>query len=205
MKLPRFYPILDTVALERCGRELVPAAEALLSAGARLVQLRHKAHFDRSLYSKAERVAALCDDAGAIFVINDRADIAMLLGAAVHVGQDDLPPVDVRRVAGNNRILGFSTHNESQLRAAADEPIDYVALGPIFGTASKLNPDPEVGVEQLRRLKPLAQVPLVAIGGITRETASRVWEAGADSVAVVGDLYPDVRASAEEWMNLARE
>ena len=79
------------------------------------------------------------------------------------------------------------------LRAAANEPIDYVALGPIFGTASKLNPDPEVGVDELRRLKPLAQVALVAIGGITRQTAPEVWAAGADSIAVVGDLYPDVQ------------
>ncbi len=100
------------------------------------------------------------------------------------------------------RLLGFSTHNEAQLAAAANEPIDYVALGPIFGTASKLNPDPEVGVDELRRLKPLAQVALVAIGGITRQTAPEVWAAGADSIAVVGDLYPDVRRSAEEWLKL---
>ena len=126
----------------------------------------------------------------------------MLLDAAVHVGQDDLPPSDTRKLVGPKRIVGFSTHNEAQFRAASDEAIDYVALGPIFGTTSKLNPDPEVGVAELRRLKPLAQVPVVAIGGVTRFTAPEVWAAGADSIAVVGDLYPDVRRSAEEWLKL---
>ena len=205
MKLPRFYPILDTAVLERCGGDVVSAAEALLTAGAGILQLRHKAHFHRDLYTQAARIASLCVDAGAIFVINDRADVAMLLNAAVHVGQDDLPPADVRRIAGTKRILGFSTHNEAQLRAASTEPIDYVALGPIFGTISKANPDPQVGLEELRRLKPSAQVPLVAIGGISRATAASVWAAGADSIAVVGDLYPNVRESAEEWMKLAHE
>jgi thiamine-phosphate pyrophosphorylase len=205
MKLPRFYPILDTAAIERCGGNIVSAAEALLAAGAKILQLRHKSHFDRDLYLDAQQIAKLCESAGAIFVMNDRVDIAMLLEAAVHVGQDDLPPVDVRRIAGTSRIVGYSTHNEAQLRAAADEPIDYVALGPIFGTSSKQNPDPQVGVAELRRLKPLAQVPLVAIGGITRSTATSVWSAGADSIAVVGDLYPNVRESAEEWMKLAHE
>lgn len=205
MKLPRFYPILDTAAIERCGLNLLHAAEALLTAGATLIQLRHKSHFNRNLYDDARRIAQLCREAGAVFVLNDRADIAMLLESAVHVGQDDLPPADVRRVAGAERIVGFSTHNEWQLRAAANEPIDYMALGPIFVTASKLNPDPQVGLEELRRLKPLAQAPLVAIGGITRASASSVWNAGADSIAVVGDLYPDVRKSAEEWMKLTHE
>jgi thiamine-phosphate pyrophosphorylase len=205
MKLPRFYPILDTAALERCGGDLIEAAEALLTAGAGILQFRHKSHFDRELFRGTERIAELCRQAGALFIVNDRADIAMMLDCAVHVGQDDLPPADVRRIAGSTRVLGFSTHNEAQIRAAASEPIDYVALGPIFGTLSKLDPDPEVGLEELRRLKPLAQVPLVAIGGITRESAAAVWNAGADSIAVVGDLYPDVRASAEEWMKLAHE
>lgn len=205
MKLPRFYPILDTAAIDRCALNLVEAAEALLTAGATILQLRHKTHFHRDLYSDAQHIARLCHEAGALFVLNDRADIAMLLDSAVHVGQDDLPAGEVRRVAGLNRVIGFSTHNEAQLRDAAKEPIDYVALGPIFGTGSKLNPDPRVGVDELRRLKPLAQAPLVAIGGITRATANSVWNAGANSIAVVGDLYPDVRHSAEEWMKLAHE
>lgn len=201
MTLPRFYPILDTQA----GPDPVSAAEALLRAGVRIVQFRHKKHFDRDTYTHAAQIAALCREFGAMFVVNDRVDVAMLLGAAVHVGQDDLPPADVRRISGARRPLGFSTHNEAQLRDAAVEPVDYVALGPIFKTASKQKPDPEVGLEELRRLHPLARVPLVAIGGITRADARRVWAAGADSIAVVGDLYPDVGARAKEWMDLANE
>jgi thiamine-phosphate pyrophosphorylase len=203
MILPRFYPILDTSTLRRHNLQAVPAAEGLLEAGVRILQLRHKDHFDRATYEQTEQVAALCRKAGATFVINDRVDIAMLLDAAVHVGQDDIPPREARRIAGAKRLIGFSTHNETQLLAAATEPIDYVALGPIFGTASKLNPDPEVGLEELRRLKPLARTALVAIGGITRRSAPEVWAAGADSIAVVGDLYPDVRRSAEEWLKLS--
>jgi thiamine-phosphate pyrophosphorylase len=203
MILPRFYPILDTSTLRRHNLQAVPAAEALLEAGVRILQLRHKDHFDRATYEQTEQVAALCRQAGATFVINDRVDIAMLLDADVHVGQDDIPPREARRIAGAKRLIGFSTHNETQLLAAATEPIDYVALGPIFGTASKLNPDPEVGLEELRRLKPLARTALVAIGGITRRSAPEVWAAGADSIAVVGDLYPDVRRSAEEWLKLS--
>ena len=203
MMVPKFYPILDTAALQRCGLSAVPAAEALLTAGSRILQLRHKGHFDRVLYADAQRIATMCRDAHALFVINDRVDIAMLLDAAVHVGQDDLPPSDTRKLIGPKRTVGFSTHNELQFRAALMEAIDYVALGPIFGTTSKLNPDPEVGLEELRRLKPLAQVPVVAIVGITRSTSPEVWAAGADSVAVVGDLYPDIRRSAEEWLKLS--
>ena len=205
MKLPRFYPILDTATLERYGCQLASTAEALLTAGAKIIQLRHKTHFHRNLYAEAQQISSMCEAAGAIFVINDRADIALLLNAAVHVGQDDLPPAEVRRIAGHHRIVGFSTHNEAQLRAAAAEAIEYVALGPIFSTASKTKPDAQVGIEELRRLKPLAQAPLVAIGGITRARAASVWAAGADSIAVVGDLYPNVRASAEEWMKMSHE
>jgi thiamine-phosphate pyrophosphorylase len=202
MTLPRFYPIVDTAALQHHGLTAVATAEALLAAGAKILQLRHKGHFDRDTFAAAKQIAGICLAAGALFVVNDRVDIAMLLDAAVHVGQDDIPPADARNLAGG-RVLGFSTHNEAQLAAAANEPIDYVALGPIFGTKWKENPDPEVGVDELRRLKSLARVPLVAIGGITRETARQVWSAGADSIAVVGDLYPDVRRSAEEWLKLS--
>ena len=203
MKLPRFYPILDTATLQRCGLDAIDAAEALLAAGARIVQLRHKGHFDRETYAKAQQIASLAPGADVLLVINDRVDVAMLLKQQSMLDRTTFrrrTPADSPATA---RILGFSTHNEKQLKAAATEPIDYVALGPIFGTISKQNPDPQVGVAELRRLKPLARVPLVAIGGITRATAPEVWAAGADSIAVVGDLYPDVRRSAEEWLKLS--
>jgi thiamine-phosphate pyrophosphorylase len=136
-------------------------------------------------------------------VVNDRADVAKLLGAALHLGQDDLAPSDARRILPASSIIGFSTHNEQQLRAGDAEPVDYLAIGPIFATGSKQNPDPVVGVDRLRALRALTQKPLVAIGGITRELAPQVFQAGADSVAIIGDLFPNLRARAEEWIAIS--
>jgi thiamine-phosphate pyrophosphorylase len=186
MILPPFYPIIDDVA----------AAEALLEVGARILQFRHKSFFSRAAFEEASRIAELCKQAGALFVMNDRADIAKLLDSALHLGQDDLAPTDARRILPAPSIIGFSTHNEQQLLAGNLEPVDYLAIGPIFATGSKLNPDPVVGLERLRGLRALTQKPLVAIGGITRGLAPQVFEAGADSVAVIGDLFP----RPEEWI-----
>ena len=120
----------------------------------------------------------------------------MLLGAALHLGQDDLAPSDARRILPATAIIGFSTHNEEQLRAGDAEPVDYLAIGPIFATGSKQNPDPVVGLDRLRALRTLTRKPLVAIGGITRELAPQVFEAGADSVAVIGDLIQSLHSRA---------
>jgi thiamine-phosphate pyrophosphorylase len=193
MKLPAFYPIIDNVA----------AAEAVLAAGARILQFRHKGFFSRAVFHDAGRIADLCRKAGALLVVNDRADIAMLLESALHLGQEDLSPSDARRILPAGAIIGFSTHNEQQLRAGDLEAVDYLAIGPIFATGSKQNPDPVVGLDRLRALRRLTRKPLVAIGGITRELAPKVFEAGADSIAVIGDLYPDVPARAAEWMAIS--
>jgi thiamine-phosphate pyrophosphorylase len=205
MRLPRFYPILDTELAAQRGANLVSAASSILEGGAQILQFRHKGFFSREIYLQMERVAALCREAGVTFVVNDRADLARLMGAALHLGQDDVPPAAARRVTGPVTPIGFSTHNERQLRAAQSEPVDYLALGPIFGTASKENPDPVVGLDELRRLRPLTGRPLVAIGGITRGNARQVLAAGANSLAVIGDLFPedgDLRARVEEWLRL---
>jgi thiamine-phosphate pyrophosphorylase len=186
VKLPAFYPIIDNV----------PAAEALLEARAQILQFRHKGFFSRAVFEDASHIADLCRRAGALFIVNDRADIAMLLNAGLHLGQDDLAPTDARRIMPAGAIIGFSTHNEQQLRAGDAEPVDYLAIGPIFPTRSKLNPDPVVGLDRLRALRRLTPKPLVAIGGITRELAPQVFEAGADSVAVISDLFP----RPEEWI-----
>lgn len=205
MPFPRFYPILDTAALGRHGLPALSAAEALLEAGVRILQFRHKGHYGRSVFADAEAIAAACRQAGCTLVVNDRADIAALLDAGLHVGQDDLPPGHARRVNGA-RMLGFSTHNEAQFRAALHEPIDYIAFGPIFETASKENPDPVVGLGQLRVLRELTDRPLVAIGGITLANVAEAFAAGTDSVAVIGGLFAGgsgrdaVRRSAEEWL-----
>lgn len=202
MTLPRLYPILDTETAARRGIDAVNAAARILEGGARILQFRHKGFWSREIFGAMERVAELCTKAGVQFVVNDRADLARLMGAALHLGQDDIPPSAARTVVGDLPI-GFSTHNEAQLGAASEEPVEYLALGPIFGTGSKANPDPVVGVEELRRLRPLTNRPLVAIGGITRANARSVIEAGADSVAVIGDLFPQdggIAARVKEWL-----
>jgi thiamine-phosphate pyrophosphorylase len=200
LTLPRFYPIVDSEFAARFGIEPLTAVSEILEGGAKILQFRHKGFFSYETVATIERIAELCRQAGALFVVNDRADIAPLVGAGVHLGQDDLRPLAARTIVGPQTVIGFSTHNESQLRAAADEPADYLALGPIFGTSSKKNPDPAVGLENLRRLRPLTLRPLVAIGGITRANADRALAAGADSVAVIGDLFPDVRMQARQWV-----
>jgi thiamine-phosphate pyrophosphorylase len=207
---PPVYPILDSGAGPWPALGLPAAAAALVEGGARILQLRHKGHWGRALFAQAREVAALCRRAGVALVVNDRADIAAILGAGLHVGQDDLPPRDARCIVGADAILGFSTHNPEQLRAASGEPVDYLAFGPVFPTASKQNPDPVVGVGMVRACRALAAVPLVAIGGITRFNAGAVLAAGADSVAVIRDLMPEpataasVRRRMEEWLQSAR-
>jgi len=207
MTLPPLYPILDTEPLARRSCAVETAARAMIDGGVGILQFRHKGHYSRDVFAQAERVAAMCREAGVLLVIDDRADIALLLDAGLHVGQDDLPPRDARRLIGPGRVLGFSTHNAAQLQAAMDEPVDYLAIGPMFPTASKKNPDPVVGqVHDLPSAK-----PLVAIGGITRQNALAVLAAGADSVAVIGDLLPEVctydtlLGRIEEWQLLLKK
>ncbi len=206
MDLPRVYPILDTESLAARGLDLETAAAALLEGGARILQVRHKAHWGRRMFESARVAARLCREAGAQFVFDDRADFALLLQAGLHVGQDDLPPAEARRLLGPGLVLGFSSHNAEQVCAAAAEPVDYVAFGPVFPTATKRNPDPVVGLEQLSRCRALVTKPLVAIGGITMANAAAVWRAGADSVAVIAGMLPDtltacsLRSRMEEWL-----
>jgi thiamine-phosphate pyrophosphorylase len=189
LTLPRLYPILDTALLSTHESCLATAAQAMLDAGAQILQIRHKGHWTRDLFDEAGGVARLCERAGVPLIVNDRADIALLLHAGLHIGQDDIPPCDARRLIGD-ATLGYSTHNAEQLAAASRELVDYTAIGPIFATRSKINSDPVVGISHLRQWRRLAAKPLVAIGGITRENAVSVLEAGADSLAVIGDLLP---------------
>jgi thiamine-phosphate pyrophosphorylase len=203
--IPRLYPILDTATLERrnCGVE--DAAEAMLEAGAGILQFRHKGRWGRTVFERAEAVARMCAQKGVLLIIDDRADMALLLNAGLHVGQDDLPPANARRIIGADAILGLSTHNPGQLAAAEHEPASYLAIGPVCPTGTKENPDPVIGLAVLRLPRTR---PLVAIGGITRRNAQELIAAGADSVAVISDLYPDpctpqtIRARMEEWQRL---
>ncbi|MBV6431529.1 MAG: Thiamine-phosphate synthase [Bryobacteraceae bacterium] len=204
--LPKLYAILDSDAAARRGAALPDVAQGMIEGGARLLQLRHKGHYSRALYAEAQHLAKLCREAGARFIVNDRADIALLLGAGVHLGQDDLPPADARRLLGPRAMIGFSTHTAEQLASAGREPVDYLAIGPVFATQSKENPDPVLGVERVAELRKLTEKPLVAIGGITLDSAPRLLRAGVDSVAVIRALIPatyvksSVRARVEEWV-----
>jgi thiamine-phosphate pyrophosphorylase len=209
MRLPRVYPILDSQTGPWPALGLVAAAAALVEGGARILQIRHKGHWGRAVFDEARQTVQLCREAGCLPIIDDRADIARLLDAGLHVGQDDLLPLEARRILGANAVVGFSSHNPEQLCAAAAEPVDYVALGPVFATVSKRNPDPVIGIEQIRACRALLAKPLVAIGGITREKAPSVLAAGADAVAVIGDLMPEeptaaaLRKRMAEWLQAA--
>lgn len=207
-ELPRFYPILDSKLLAQFSCPAVTAAEGLVEGGARILQFRHKEAWTQTEFDISRKLAKLCHDAGVLFVINDRADFARMVGAALHVGQDDLQPVAARRVVGDE-VMGFSTHNYSQLARGNEEPVEYLSLGPILATTSKHNPDPVVGIEGLRKLREVTAKPLVAIGGITQLNARDVLEAGANSLAIISGLFgagridrTAMRKSAQNWITL---
>jgi thiamine-phosphate pyrophosphorylase len=208
--LPRVYPILDTSAVVARGADPFSFAEALFEGGAQILQFRHKAPYDRAAVELLGSIAELARSARATLIVNDRADLAAVFDCGLHLGQTDLPPALARKVLPPPNLIGLSTHNASQLAAAVAEPVDYLALGPIFSTGSKENPDPAVGPGHLRAWRLLATKPLVAIGGITLETAPAVWRAGADSIAVISALIPAdpspaaVRAQMEQWLSLSR-
>jgi thiamine-phosphate pyrophosphorylase len=185
--LPKLYPITDR---RLSGRTHAEQVARLCEGGARLVQLREKRLSPREFFAEALEAVRVARSFGARVIVNDRADVALAAGAdGVHLGQDDLSPEAARRVLGEAALVGFSTHNVGQAIEAARMPVDYVALGPVFATASKENPDPVVGLEGLRRVREaVGGVPLVAIGGITVDNARACLDAGADCVAVIGAL-----------------
>ncbi len=206
-KLPRFYPILDTATLAARNCLVAAAADALLESGVKILQYRHKDDWTQHHFDEAKQLAARCQDLGVLFVLNDRADFARILRTALHIGQDDLPPLAARKVVGDE-VMGFSTHNRPQLERGDTEPVEYLSLGPIFSTRSKLRPDPVTGLEGLRKVRDLTAKPLVAIGGIKLENARDTLDAKADSLAVVSGLLPEtvdrkaIRRRAEEWLGL---
>ncbi len=194
-ELPKLYPVTDRglSGLSHAGQ-----VARLCEGGARLVQLREKHLPAREFYREAEEALRVARTFGAKLIINDRADVALAVGAdGVHVGQDDVPPDAARAVLGEAAVVGFSTHNVAQAVEAARLPVAYIAVGPVFDTSSKENPDPVVGLEGVRRVREaVGRLPLVAIGGVTLESAASALEAGADCVAVIGALL-DTRDPAE--------
>ncbi|HEX4488723.1 MAG TPA: thiamine phosphate synthase [Terriglobales bacterium] len=199
--LPKLYPIIDASCFRDTG-ELVGFAEKLVAAGCTLLQYRNKNGNGRQML---EQSRALRQVLKVKLIMNDRADLCLMADFdGVHVGQDDLSPEGVRRIIGDELWLGISTHNPAQLSAATSKPANYLAVGPVFATSSKLNPDPVIGIEGVRQAKLLTDKPLVAIGGITRENCRSVIDAGADSVAVISDLLTDPRKSAEDFFRILR-
>jgi thiamine-phosphate pyrophosphorylase len=195
---PFVYPIVDAGVVDPA--RLGDVVSALALAGARLIQLRAKALSDRALAACARASVTAAHAGGALLVVNDRADVARIVGAdGVHVGQDDLAPSDVRRVVPG-AIVGLSTHDLAQVKAAGASGADYVAVGPVFATTTKERPDPVVGLALVRAARAALDAPLVAIGGITAANARDVAAAGADGLAVASALLraPDPAAAFRE-------
>jgi thiamine-phosphate pyrophosphorylase len=185
--LPRVYVILDAALL---NLPEVQCAKILVDAGVRLIQYRNKSASARQLFESSRELARFLRTAGVRFVVNDRADVAALVDAdGVHVGQDDLGVEQAREILGAEKWVGVSTHSVEQLKSAAESSVEYLAVGPIFSTGSKTNPGPVVGVEFVRKARSLTEKPIVAIGGITLERAGEVMQAGADSVAIISDIW----------------
>lgn len=200
--LPRLYVILDQALLTlpetQCARELA-------EAGVRLLQYRHKSASAGELLETSKKLSADLLPRGVTFLVNDRADVAFLSGASgVHVGQEDVGAEEARSVIGPDKLVGVSTHSREQFQRAAASSADYVAVGPIFSTSTKANPDPVIGTEFIRQVRPLTDKPIVAIGGITLDRAAEVIGAGADSVAVISDILraPNPAARARQFIEL---
>jgi len=205
--LPRLYAILDSSCFPDIAALLV-AAEDLLTAGVALIQYRNKSGDAREMLNQAlelRRRSRTTASAPHIprLIMNDRTDLCLAAEFdGVHVGQDDLSPESSRKIIGPDRWLGVSTHNPEQVAEANQTSADYIAIGPVFATASKVNPDPVIGLAGIRRARQLTRKPLIAIGGITRGNCRSVIEAGADSVAVISDLIREPRKSAEEFLRI---
>jgi len=195
LNLPKIYPITDTRLTKLSHTEQV---EKLIAGGAKFIQLREKHASPKDFYEDAKAALEIARRNSVKIIINDRVDIALALKAdGAHLGQDDLPPEKARQILGEKAIIGFSTHSLSQAAEAAELPIDYIAFGPVFATRTKENPDEIVGVKGVRKVREtIGDFPLVAIGGITAEKSAAVFEAGADSLAIIkAAIFPPEKIS----------
>lgn len=201
------YPITD---VRLSGLSHTEQVRRLVETGVALIQLREKLMSPRAFAEDARVAIEIARNAGVKIVINDRVDIALVLGAdGVHLGQTDLPPKQARRLLGQDAIIGYSTHTVSQAADAAREPIDYIAAGPVFATSSKQDPDAVIGIEALSEIRGIIdKLPLVAIGGIGQANIGTVARTGSDAAAMIGavcagreDIESDVRLLREEWNN----
>jgi len=203
MLIPRLYAIVDASCF-KSFRSLTQFVEELLYGGVTLLQYRDKVNNGRQMLEYARGLKEVAGNKAKL-VMNDRADMCLAAQFdGVHVGQDDLSVNAVREILGPNSLLGISTHRPDQIEEGDNSLASYLAIGPVFATSSKLRPDPVVGLEGVRQARSLTRKPLVAIGGISRQNAQAVIDAGADSVAVISDLMEDPRNSAEEFFRILR-
>jgi thiamine-phosphate pyrophosphorylase len=201
MKLPsHFYAMVDPAG----GHEPVALARMLLDAGARVMQLRLKSASGRDLLAAARAIATMCRERGAMLIVDDHTDIAMLAGAdGVHLGQEDLPLEAARRLAGSEMIIGISTHSVEQAVAAERCGADYIGFGPMYPGGLRNNATGK-GRDLLREVRAAVRIPIVAIGGITEATMPAVLEAGADACAIITDVVraPDIAAKVRAILAL---
>ncbi|HEU5412828.1 MAG TPA: thiamine phosphate synthase [Candidatus Angelobacter sp.] len=204
--IPRLYPIVDFSCFAAKPFPIscvISFADELITAGATIIQYRDKISPPQKVLSVARELRRITQNR-AVLIINDYPDLCLACNAdGVHLGQDDLSPAAARHIFASSkkedRWIGFSTHNPGQMRAADATPIDYLAVGPVFNTSSKANPDPIIGLDGVRKGRELTSKPLVAIGGITRDNCRQVREAGADSVAVISDLLESPAKAVEDF------
>jgi len=192
-KFPPLYPILDAVFLPadaaRRRETLIGLVASLAEAGVEILQYRNKQDSEDEILRDSEVMRAAAP-ASLKLILNDYPHLAALAGfGGVHIGQGDISPAEARALLGPDATIGLSTHNEAQLCAADLEPVDYIAIGPVYTTSSKANPDPLVGVDGVRLARSLTAKPVIAIGGITVANVAAVWAAGADSVAVISAIF----------------
>ena len=203
-QLPKVYPITDC---RLSGLTHAEQVEKMIAGGAKFIQLREKYASPKDFFAQAKLALEIARKMDVKIIINDRVDIALALKAdGVHLGQDDFPPTEARKILGQNAIIGFSTHSSSQIIEALKLPIDYAAIGPVFDTKTKENPDETVGIETIGRIrKSIGNFPLVAIGGINSGNISKVLAAGADSAAIISDLFgksDEITRRMKEFLSL---
>jgi len=190
MGIPRLYPIIDQGLIERRNVSVGRASEDLKAAGATLLQYRNKLSAPDAILRAAAVVWEVFDGSGCRLMMNDHANLVIPAGfGGVHVGQGDVSPEEARRVVGAKRWVGVSTHDDEQVRIANETSADYIAVGPVFATGTKMDVEPVIGLDGVRRARALTKKPIVAIGGITRVNARSAIDAGADSVAVISALF----------------
>jgi len=201
LTLPKIYPLTDT---SLSGLSHADQVAALVRGGARFIQIREKHATSSEFHRAVVDSLAAAQETNTRIVVNDRVDIAMAAGApGVHLGQTDLPPDEARKLLGAAAVIGISTHTIEQVKTALGSTVDYIAFGPVWPTRTKENPDPVVGLELLGEVKRIAgEIPVVAIGGINESNVAATLATGADSAAVVSDLYLKVQPIDQRYLRL---